>query len=295
MKIKNELIYRCSLAIDFLRQTVEGNQFNLGNKKYSIANHLYTTSLFYSAAEIFQKTNLRETADELLQFVLDKQFSHNDISFIISEDQSLTVWNTMVAIILLKTGEINKSIEFANAAIEEIHDNKISTDHLDPGNQSSKMGKVLVLMMSLYIKTNDDKYLKSAKQVAQMIIKYPAIDSHNVWGLSLLNQVKPDKQYTHHIDSMIKEMQGLDHASMTSLLSAILQQCLIATGNPSEDLLRSQCERQIDLNNVCEKSAPYLGSFISSAWKQDTRIDYTTQSVFSFIQYLGHTSIRDII
>jgi len=230
--LENELKYRCTLALDFLRRTISNGVFNLGEHKYSVAHHLYATSLFYSTSDIFEQHSLKITADELFQFVLDKTYSRGKSAIIVYEDASLTIWNTMAAIISLKRDNISDAIKYSNAVLECILNNKITNDFIKQKEQSSKNGKVLILMLTMYKKTNDEQYLNASKKVAQILLEYPSIDPHNAWGLQILNEITPQEKYTKHIDSMIKELQTIDIQASTSLLLAILQQCLISNHRP---------------------------------------------------------------
>lgn len=292
------LTYNVNLALDFLvRYQKDDGTFNQNparkNQKegpYNFLFHLQAVSLLLTAAELFDRQSLRESAHRSLELISNNTFTTEGLVVVYNE-KSLTVWNALVAIIYMKLGDHDKASKFLQSVIPCVEDHRVSPifapltspDEHEKASESSVHDPGTVLLALLMAGDHLDVAKKIGNQMSVQVIRFSGTEA---WSMVKLAEATALPFYKKRAATVLKEMLKIDISAMPSLFAAHAQQALLASGEPNSDILDRQLSMQSTSTNL-DMPEHFNGAFVRNSKFPEIRIDYTIQNIFALIQYLN--------
>lgn len=310
MKLESELHFRLSLAADFLESQWKGDVFvhaHLPEKPPSQKVHLTHTlqaiSLLTSLSEFLGRNNLRQIANDAN--TLMSTFTNGDSKFIIHDEKSLLVWNSLACIIALKQNKLDDATQFAKSIVECIGDDTVSSVY--PPDFSEEPGWYAEAMLALILtsaKTKDEYLADYAAYIGNLLLGRGVVPNHlEAWGFTLLYEIEPDSRYLKRARRQVQEFKKPAVKAMPALFAACAQQAFFASYPHYQwlasdrnranllhrEILNQQIDLQIDPNKNFNWVVPqFYGAFVLRKTSPKIRLDYVVQNCFALMQYISH-------
>ena len=300
MKLKTDLTFRCSKALDFLSQMTRPDGafipsiINGAPQKgeTSIPVRLQTISFLYSTAKIFEHKNyLKNIADAALNRLESQCFKKGDAYCLINNGESVGFWNAMMSIIYFKKGDKDKSRAFANSLLECIKEDEIichyppgTTQEILEGKARSPYGVFITALLQNDIAT------EKSQQVGDHITKTGKYDYLDLWGLKQLYTIYfVTPKYKNHAAHFLNVLNRVSIDSMSSLYAGAIMQANLAWYEHlpnfqgyQEDRISAILKRQMD----CQDQEKYQGGFTNTPDGNEIRPEYIVHNVIAMIEYL---------
>ncbi len=298
-EIKATIKEACLLSLSALQRTCSLKSVSdTPENAYTFLQHLHAISVIQSAEVLYPKQetyNILEKVDE----ISDLTFKHESVSFVVYNEQSMTAYNALYAIILFKCKRNEEAVRFSENVLRcvkkegvlPLYDPNISSE---PDYNNFHLSRVLLCLLLSYQHTEDELYFQSASHVGSICLQYGIRhDPFEIWALALLFEHKEDLECAdpdnailiNRIFDTVDSIRQMTVLSMTSLFAAVAQQTYVAFGQPNERLLDYQLSLQITSEHNFGYDKDYYGLFVKSMRTQSTRADYTTHNMLSFLQY----------
>lgn len=306
----SQIQYRSALALDLMSSLLKPdgrfNQHPVRESKkegpYNVLFHLQSASVLQTGGQFLQKKNICDAASLSAQIINECEFESQDSLIFVFNEKSLTTWNALVSILYFKQGNTEKGVRYIKAILPCIEKKRVhpyirsltSSAANEKANQStvSELGIILLALLFAYNLTGN--YLEQAKVVGNQISgRHLEYSGYDAWGLTFLSKYAELPFYIKRRDMLALAMSRISRSAMTSLFASIAQQTLNACGKPDMDLMKYQCDLQVDPKNQLGLTDRYEGAFVRKKQFPEVRIDYTLHNVLSFLQYLeGGTDIH---
>lgn len=288
----SELKYRISIGLDFLAQSYKNDQFFISSdnkiKQYNYTAHLSCLSLLLSGSNFLDRPKIFKQAKQIFENTIEKNtFSVSNSKFLIKDNQSLTVWNSLAAVISKKLGKLDLCVQYVNSVIESfdqagnIHGsyplNKTQHTHI----MKIKRGYPIIALLNAYEITNDGKYLHWINQIANFVTRQLTSDSIEALSLYLIKPILATANIEEYISKLSDKINETSISSMNSLVLAIANQINIANNIYNGNIINLQKTFQI-----MDQKSKYFGGFIHNSRNNSLRIDYSILSIWSFVQFL---------
>lgn len=270
MNFEDLLTYRISIGINYLAREYENVN--------SILHKLHIISLLPKEYDVKNKI------DDMSKI----GFSIKNGKSLLFNQQSLTVWNALFSIVLLKNNFTEEAELYLKTVIDCIDDKYIRPSALISDNKStSNNGKILLSVLYAFEKTGNNLYLDVSKKIAYiMLSQIPKYDHYDLIGLCFLNKNNANQLYENRINYIYNDFNNIETSSMTSLVASMTQQVLIHINKPSQELLDYQMSLQIDSHRKFGLDIQkYEGGFIQNMRNMSVRHDFAIQNIYSFLQY----------
>ena len=309
MMRKQELLLRCSLAIDFLQNSIHNGELTpahkdgepVDHKKCSMELKIKTISLLLFYSEWSEKQNLADTALKMLDKVLDYQFDHHTgMACLIKDARSFTSWQAAIAPIMFKLDRNIEAVSFMESLRNSIRNTYVEGFFL-PGTSNeiikqspkleSPLGILALAFLIAHKRFNDVGYGNMAHFIGDLIVKKGRFDALDIWTTRLLNDAYPDKKYKLYADHMLTRTNSISPISMSSLVAAISQQSNLAwidTDSDNKEKVEELLTYQFSLQDM------KTGAFHRTPSNDEIRLDYTVQNIISFLLYLHKMEDEEI-
>ena len=301
MEVKQELQLRCSLALDFIYQSINNGELTpayqddkpVDSNKCSMELRLKTISLLFFCSDFFDKKHLSVAAEQMLDKVLEYRFHKTESACLIKDDQSFTSWQISIAAILFKENKHLDAVAFMETLRDSVRNSYVEAFYLlgthdeiieKAPKLESALG-ILVLVFLLGHRYFDQVgYEHMAKFLGDLIVKKGRFDALDVWAMRVLNDINPDAKYKHHVDHISARINSIATISMSSLVAAMVQQSNLAwidKDNSQREKIDEILQYQLSLQDT------KTGAFQRTPSNNEIRLDYTVQNVISFLLYLN--------
>lgn len=315
LNLQSELQFRLSSAADFLEVSWKGDNFahafeqdKGASKKYHLTHNLQAISLLITLAEFLGRDRLREIADEA--FGLLHTFSTDNTKFLIYDEKSQLIWNSMASIIHLKRNETEEARAFASSIQECIGRDSVSSVYPPDFEQPPGWyAEAMLALLLLHGKTQEEHWADSAAYIGHLLLSQGILPNHyEVWAYTLLHNVEQDDRYLKRAKKQVLAFQKPVIKSMTSLFAASAQQAFFAA-YPHEawlasdrkkanklhlQVLNQQVALQVDKDKSFGWTPAFYGAFVLRKTRPTIRLDYITQNGFAMMQYLSHLTNQKI-
>lgn len=283
-----ELEKNLLLAADFICNSIQPDgTFNQNPARhhrqkppYSILHHLQAISLLLSIDKYFPSQTYKTVVDKALSFIEKLIFqSIGQHNFIIFEEQSMTSWNAMMAIIYAKQKKNKLARPFLLNIESCIKKNSVNPTPLISGNEETT-DPGLVLFSILH-----NKYDITVDKMNSLIQQIYKSREHSAYGIFAMEELKDTAEFPNAWKEQVyQRAYQINISSMTSLYAAITQQISIACYKKNLVLLEHQLSMQI--NDMPGVPKQLNGAFIRSIKFPEVRIDYTIQNAYSLLQWI---------
>ncbi len=298
--MKSNLILRVSKALDFLchMQRPDGSflsGFIQGRPIPDAAKMMYqlqTTSMLYSCSKYLEQDHLRKVADQTFAYLNAHKFSRNNEACLIQDGASYGYWNAMMAIILMKRGEMESALPFLQSTKQCFRNGKALAQYL-PGTSEDKAdakmpGPVGAISVA-FLRAN---LIDDAVYALNHFIKGKQYDYFDSWALRLLHDKlveiddRPALRKTYKDRAKLCEqiMSNVDPRSLTSLVAATTNQAFLSWSDEFgiQDRCKVLLERQMQLQSL----DILAGGFIKTEKHPDIMLEYIIHNVIAYLEYL---------
>jgi len=303
VKDSSNLLLRSSAALDFVTylQNSDGSftQFIIYDEPpqdnpYSLTFHLQATSLLLSCSKTFGKGNLRTTADKAYEFIKQKyEFKHKNSACIIDNNESITMWNTLMAIIVLKQDK--DATPYLNNLKHCICENNIDAKYAPATNEEEHdikppIGAMVLTFLEAYKKTKQSEYLDTALKIGERLISKANMDSYDMWAMRFLHNATDNPNYKKQAQILLNNVNSIAIESMSSVVAAMVQRINIAWLDifPENS---ERCKNILEFQKKCQDMRH--GAFMKVPNQHETHLSDTIYNIYSMIEYLVEVENRE--
>lgn len=225
-------------------------------------------------------SHFRTKCDQIMEQISGLIFSDGDADYIVLGNSSPTLINATFASFLFQCGsDGGRLVRGLQTCIRK----NAVLSHFPQSDKPEGLvanGRILCALLDAYDRTQSEEYLQSAKRVAGFVLnRSPQMDKHNILGLIRLNIIEESDRYSRYINQIMQSIEKLSIGVTTSLVAAIMQECLSVVDSMSPSILEHQLAMQVTPQQPHGLDSSFVGCFIHNKNQQTTRIDYTTRNV----------------
>lgn len=294
-----ELYVRVSLGTDYLAKLYQRHphgDFFLESlqtgKNSNWFNHMASTSLLFSSAELLKRDVFRKMAIDCINRAHRECYRHNDKAYFILHEDKSSLLSAWMGHCLVKQGKLASAMQFFRGIDANIV-------------KGSNCGVILIALLEAYEYSHQINFLNDARKIGQLIISFKQISGFDAWALAMLNRYDKKKEHSDFPKHVVEKF-NIKIENMFGLSVPIsLQACLAwkDTGTQPEwvdrrisDLIDLQCSLQINPGEDFGLELPkYMGAFVREQKHPNDNISYQIHTLLAFMQHLQKKTLSNVV